>query len=102
MGKKLTNTSSNKTHGEIMKTTKQIKQSESMKQIWREQRVEMMQARREHSEEIKQIQSYKIKQHFIEHPEHRTALSNAQIKKWSKIKAALSYCEINNINLGVD
>jgi hypothetical protein len=83
-----------------MRTQKQIKQSESMKQVWQKHRMEMIAARKENEEITKQIQSYKIKQHFIEHPEHRTALSNAQIKKWSKIKAALAYCEINNINLG--
>jgi len=82
-----------------MNNEKNTKLSLAMKSIWLNERDRMMKPRQEQSREIKEIQSLKIKKHFVDHPEHRTAISNAQKVKWIKMKKALAYCDRNGVNL---
>lgn len=79
-----------------MKSEANQKRSESMKRVWVDNREHMILSR---TSESKAKQSAKIKQHFLEHPEHRTAISVAQKKKWSKYKKALAYCKQAGISL---
>jgi len=81
-----------------MKNPSNKKQSVTMKKTWLIERERMMQPRIDNQVIIKAKQSSKIKQHFIDHPEHKIALSKAQKNKWLKYKRALQYCE----NAGVD
>jgi hypothetical protein len=76
-----------------MKSEANQKRSESMKQVWLTRKEEMLNSREIKTSESRKLWSDKIKQHFVDHPEHRLALSNAQKKKWSQYKKALAYCK---------
>jgi PAB1-binding protein PBP1 len=75
-----------------------IKQSNAMKKIWKEKREQIMESRRIHKLTTLEKQSLGIKSHFEAHPEHRTAISKAQKKRWRKINNALRICK----ELGID
>lgn len=76
-----------------MKSEANQKRSESMKKVWLTRKEEMLNSRKLNKNKSKKLWSDKIKQHFVDHPEHRLALSNAQKKKWSQYKKALAYCK---------
>lgn len=80
-----------------MKNEVNTKRSNSMKEIWATSKNKMMASRERNAVQIKAIQSEKIKKHYLEHPEHRTAISIAQKNKWVKYKKALTYC----VNAGI-
>ena len=82
-----------------MKSEANQKRSESMKQVWLNKREEMLSYQKSIPYSSKKLWSDKIKQHFVEHPEHRVAISNAQKSKWSKYKKALAYCKQAGISL---
>lgn len=82
-----------------MKSEANQKRSESMKQVWLNKREEMLSYQKSIPNSSKKLWSDKIKQHFVEHPEHRTAISLAQKKKWSQYKKALAYCKQAGISL---
>lgn len=75
------------------------KRSESMKQVWLTKREEMLNSREINASSSRKLWSDKIKQHFVDHPEHRTAISLAQKNKWSQYKKALAYCKQAGISL---
>jgi hypothetical protein len=81
---------------------KNEKMSESMKKTWETNRNAIMFKRNLVANETKQKLSANIKKHFLEHPEHKIAISNAQKTKWAKYKKAVEYCKNNNIELGED
>ena len=81
---------------------KNKKNSIALTRVWKEKRGDMMKNRLNQTPEQKEVHNQKIRQHFIVHPEHRTAISNAQKKKWAKYKKALQYCKLAGINLEVD
>lgn len=74
-----------------------MNQSELMKKTWKTKRTKMMQNR---TPEMYKKQGENIKKHFIEHPEHRTAISLAQKNKWQIYKKAMAYCKNAGIDLG--
>lgn len=82
-----------------MRSRRHINISNALKKVWRERRDEIMESRQKHKLETSEKASIAIKKHFLEHPEHRKAISLAQKKRWAKLKAAETYCKENNINL---
>jgi len=85
-----------------MKSTKNQKISNALIKVWKNRREDMMQPRIKNQDVIRQQQSERIKQHYKEHPEHRTAISQAQKHKWQTYKKALAYCKNAGLNLEVD
>lgn len=51
---------------------------------------------------MNQKSSESIKKHFKNHPEHKTAISDAQKNKWKKYKKAIQYCKDAGIILEGD
>lgn len=78
-----------------MKSERNRKISEALKKTWKTKRNKMMQNR---TPEMYKKQGENIKKHFIEHPEHKIAISKAQTKRWRKINNALTICK----KLGID
>ena len=86
-----------------MKNEPNQKLSLSLKKVWRERYDEIMKKRNQtHTLEKQEQQSQRIKLHFVEHPEHRVAISLAQKRKWAKYKKALNYCTNAGITFGED
>lgn len=81
-----------------MKSERNKKISEALKKIWKERRNQIMESRQIHKLTTLEKQSLGIKSHFEAHPEHRTAISKAQKKRWRKINNALTICK----KLGID
>lgn len=81
-----------------MKSERNKKISEALKKIWKERRNQIMESRQIHKLTTLEKQSLGIKSHFEAHPEHRTAISKAQKKRWRKINNALRICK----ELGID
>lgn len=72
--------------------------SKSMKEVWAKKRLKILKARVPSKAE-KELNSLKMKKHYLEHPEHKKAISLAQKNKWVRLKAADEYCRKANINL---
>ena len=73
--------------------------SKALKQVWACRHDELIESRLIHAEENSKKISEGVKKHYLMHNEHKTAISNAQIKKWSRIKVALDYCKKQGVNL---
>lgn len=82
-----------------MRSSRQINISNALKKVWAERRDEIMESRQIHKLDSREKASIAIKKHFLDHPEHRTAISLAQKNRWAKLKAAEQYCKKANINL---
>lgn len=82
-----------------MRSSRQINISNALKKVWAERRDEIMKSRQIHKLDRSEKASIAIKKHFLNHPEHRTAISLAQKNRWAKLKAAEQYCKKANINL---
>lgn len=82
-----------------MISTKNENISKAIKKNWDENYVELINKRNLHQEETSEKISEGVKKHYLMHNEHKTAISNAQIKKWSRIKVALDYCKKNGVCL---
>ena len=83
----------------MVKSETNLKRSKSMKQHWLKNRDSMMLLRQAKAVESKEKAGSKIKQHFLDHPEHRASISVAQKIKWIKYKKAVKYCEQNGVEL---
>ena len=71
----------------------------AVKKSWDENYVDIINKRNLHQAETSEKISLAVRKHYLMHNEHKTAISNAQIKKWSRIKCALDYCKKNGVNL---